>query len=138
MEFFIENIVLFILAIGSAVFLVWPRISKHLNAVSEVGPLEIVQIINKGKVFILDIRPENEFREGHLLGSKNIPDKGFEDRISEIEKFRGKNVIIVATSNGRAFRILMYLRKKGFENMTVLSGGITAWQQANLPLEKVK
>jgi len=137
-EFFIENIGLFIIAIGSMLFLIWPWISKQMNGVSEAEPLEIVRVINKGKTLIVDIRSEDEFGQGRLSGSKNIPDKGLSERIKEIEKYKTKTVILVSSNNSRAVNAFTLLRKNGFESIIILRGGVNAWQQANLPMEKTR
>ena len=138
MDFIIDNIILVVLALGSAGVLVWPSISKRINKVSELSALEVVQVMNRGKTVIVDMRLEAEFKKGHLIGSKNIPEGSLDERIGELEKFKTKNLVLVGSSNAKAVTSLMILRKKGFADINILSGGLNAWQQANLPMEKTE
>jgi rhodanese-related sulfurtransferase len=45
-------------------------------------------------------------------------------------------VVVVCASGARATRAAGKLRKMGYENTRVLSGGMRAWREANLPVEK--
>ncbi len=138
MDFIVENILLVILALGSAGVLLWPSISKRINKVAELSALEVVQVMNRGKTVILDLRLEKDFKEGHLIGSRNIPEKSLDERAGELEKFKNKDLVLVGSSNAKAVASLMHLRKRGFNDIKILSGGVNAWQQANLPMEKAE
>ncbi|OMH39340.1 rhodanese-like domain-containing protein [Motiliproteus sp. MSK22-1] len=94
------------------------------------------QMINKDEAVLLDIRPKKEFKTGHIVSSVNIPYAELDKRISEIQKFRDKPVIVVCnlgqTSSGAAKK----LKDAEFTNVVKLQGGITEWKSQNLPLTK--
>ena len=45
-------------------------------------------------------------------------------------------LVIVCPTGSRAQRAHAVLRKLGYENARVLSGGLAAWRAANLPVDK--
>jgi len=56
--------------------------------------------------------------------------------VGEIGKFKDKPVIVTDRSPARAGSACRYLRREGFSNVFRLKGGLAAWQQASLPVEK--
>jgi rhodanese-related sulfurtransferase len=54
----------------------------------------------------------------------------------QLEKHRDKPIIAVCRSGSRSGAACSLLRKKGFENVKNLRGGIMAWESANLPVKR--
>ena len=67
MKFFIDNIVLFAMALISAGMLLWPGLQRRG---AKVSILQATQMLNQGKTLLLDVREEAEFAAGivHLEG----------------------------------------------------------------------
>ncbi len=57
-------------------------------------------------------------------------------RLGELDKFKDKPVIVVCQSGNRSSSTCNALTKRGFEKVYNLSGGISAWEQAGLPVTK--
>ncbi|MGH8677823.1 MAG: rhodanese-like domain-containing protein [Burkholderiales bacterium] len=136
LEFIKNNIWLVAAAIVSGGYLVWPWFAKRLSGAQEVGPLEAVQLINRKDALVLDVREQGEFNGGHIANAKNIPAGALEKRVEDLAKFKSKPLVIACANGGRSHAACATLKKLGFENVYVLSGGVGAWQQANLPVEK--
>ncbi len=93
---------------------------------------------NDNAVFI-DIRSKKDFRKGHLPEAINVPAGKIEERLSSLEKFGSKKIIIYCDTDPRANDACIKLRKMHAEApLHVLVGGIAAWQEANLPISKEK
>jgi rhodanese-related sulfurtransferase len=45
-------------------------------------------------------------------------------------------VVLVCPTGARASRAVALMKKAGYENVKTLSGGLSAWREANLPVEK--
>jgi rhodanese-related sulfurtransferase len=136
LEFVQNNIWLFLVAVVSGGMLVWPLIAKHMTGAREVGPVEAVQLINRKDALVLDVREPGEFGAGHIVGARNIPLGALEKRTSELEKFRSRPVLVACGTGTRSQAAFGGLKKLGFSDVYVLSGGMHAWQQASLPVEK--
>jgi rhodanese-related sulfurtransferase len=130
------NMLLFGLAVSSGVMLLWPLLTRPFRMSHEVGALEAVQLINRRDALVLDVRDTGDYAAGHIANAKHVPEAQLADRIKELEKYRSRPVIVSCRSGTRASSVSSMLRKKGFTEAFALRGGIAAWQQASLPLEK--
>lgn len=130
------NMALFGAAIVSGVLLLWPFIGKLFRPGQEVGPLEAVQLMNRRDAVVLDVREPAEYKAGHITNARNVPEKQLESRVKELEKVKTKPIIVCCPRGNRSASIAGMLRKQGFTEVVSLRGGLAAWQQANMPLEK--
>jgi rhodanese-related sulfurtransferase len=135
-EFIRNNIWLVLAALASGGYFLWPWISRSAGGGNEVGPMAAVQLINRKNAVVLDVREQGEFNGGHISGAKNFPVASIEKRASDLKKYTNKTVLILCASGTRSRAACAALRKMGFEDVHVLSGGMAAWKQANLPVEK--
>ncbi|OGT52083.1 MAG: hypothetical protein A3F17_08265 [Gammaproteobacteria bacterium RIFCSPHIGHO2_12_FULL_41_15] len=101
----------------------------------KVSPQDAVQLINRKHAIVLDIRSEDEFKRGHIINSIFMPIDELESRLSKLKKNKAKPVLLVCTAGLRVEKVAKALVEQQFENVYVLAGGLTAWKQANCPLE---
>ncbi len=131
MKFFIDNIWLILTALLSGGALLWPSLTRGKNTLTT---LQATQLLNKGKVTIVDVRSADEFKAGHLKQSKNIPLDQLGTRVAELDK--SSPILVVCGVGTRAARGASQLRRSGFDNVYVLGGGFTEWQSQGLPTAK--
>ena len=88
-------------------------------------------------VFVLDVRSPDEFASetGHLKNAKLIPVQELEGRIAELSAYKDRTIVAYCRSGSRSAKASDILSKKGFKVVNV-EGGITAWNQSGLPIEK--
>lgn len=96
---------------------------------------ELTAQINGGAAVLLDVRAHKEFSGGHITGSLNIPFDKLDSRIAELDKHKGKTLIVIDAMGQHAGSVCAKLKKVGFE-ATRLSGGIASWRGDNLPVVK--
>ena len=108
----------------------------RLRGYQAVGPAESVNLINHQDAIVLDVRENKEYQSGHILNSIHIPQSALAKRITELEKYKSRPVIVGCRSGSRSAFACGLLKKHGFENVYTLSGGVMAWQNANLPLTR--
>jgi len=130
------NMVLFGAAVVTGGMLVWPLISRMVRPGNEVGPLDAVQLINRRDAVVIDVRDASDYAAGHVTNARHIPEGELAGRMKELEKFRARPIIVACRSGTRAASAAALLRKHGFAEAFALRGGIAAWQQAGMPLEK--
>ena len=133
MKFLIDQIFLIGIVALSGGALLWPVLTQRGK---KVTPAEAVQLINRGKTTILDVRDGKEYAEGHLPDARHIPAGELKQRVAELDKFKSRTLVVVCQKGGRAFGAAKLLGGAGFENVVVLDGGQAAWQTAGLPLTK--
>ncbi len=134
LKFVLDNWVLFLAAITSGLLLLWPAITRGGGA-GRVTPAQAVQLINREKAVLIDVCEPAEFAAGHAVGAKSVP-LGSLEASNELPKNKSVPVVLVCASGARAMRAAGILKKRGFEHPHVLAGGLAAWREANLPVEK--
>lgn len=124
------------LAVSSGGMLLWPLISRPFRQTHEVGAIEAVQMINRRDAVVLDVRDTGDFAAGHIAGARHIPEAKLAERMKELEKYKSRPIVVSCKTGSRAPAVSGQLRKQGYAEVFALRGGVQAWQQAGLPLEK--
>jgi rhodanese-related sulfurtransferase len=136
-EFLINNVALVALFLASGVMLVWPELSKLAGGGdASLGTLEATRLMNQSNALVLDIRDGKDFAAGHLPRARHIPLAELEGRAAEIQKFKDKPVLVTCRSGNRSGAATRVLKKLGFTSVFQLKGGLVAWEQASLPVER--
>ena len=133
MKFIIDNWMLLLLAAASGGLLLWQALQK--NAGGSVGTAEAVRLINREKGVLIDVCEPAEFAAGHAVGSRNIP-RGSLVGAKALPSNKALPLVLLCASGARAGRAAGLLRKAGYENATAVSGGMSAWRAAGLPVDK--
>jgi hydroxyacylglutathione hydrolase len=93
---------------------------------------EFKNLLDSGSdLTLLDVRSEEGWREGHIPGSMNIYSGHLEDRMGGIP--RDKPVVVVCNVGNRATHAASLLKREGFEDVSVILGGMIAWNAAGYP-----
>ena len=108
-----------------------------INATSKKGgtkisPQNLVELSNNETAFIVDLRDSEQFQNGHITGSINIPFLNLSNRTNEIPQ--DKSVILVCEMGNVSPNAGELLKKEGFKELLILRGGINEWRIQNLPL----
>ena len=77
-----------------------------------------------------------EFAAGHVGGAKNVPLSQLEERLPTLVKNKAVPVVLVCASGARANRAVAVAKKLGYDKAEALAGGLKAWREASLPIEK--
>jgi len=132
-KFVIDNWMLITIALTSGAMLVWPVIQQSGGGLTTGAA---VHLINREKAVVVDVCETEEFAQGHIGGAKNIPLGQLEQRLPELVKNKALPLILVCPTGARANRALATAKKLGYEKAQALAGGLKAWREANLPIEK--
>lgn len=135
MNFVIENWMLFSVALASGGMLLWPMLSGAAGS-SALSASGAVQLINREKAVVVDVREAEEFAAGHIVGAKNVPVAQLEDRLPAVVKNKGLPLLLVCPTGARANKAVATAKKLGYEKAQAIGGGIKGWREAGLPLEK--
>lgn len=85
-----------------------------------------LELENNKSINLIDVRTPEEYRAGHIPGSRNVP----LDQIGEIEKAvsdRDAKLFVYCLSGGRSASACAYLVRMGYTNVVNI-GGIASWR----------
>jgi rhodanese-related sulfurtransferase/DNA-binding HxlR family transcriptional regulator len=104
------------------------------DALEPISREELIARMRDDLVTVLDVRPEGEFRLGHLPSALNIPLPELEHRLAELPRDRE----VVAYCRGPycvlSFEAVAALRERGYV-VHRLEDGYPEWKAAGLPIE---
>jgi hydroxyacylglutathione hydrolase len=94
-------------------------------------PSEIADRVERGEVTLIDVRSQVEWDAGHIPQAMHL-------FLGRLPKTQGqiptdKPVLVQCRSGARSAVAASYLQAAGIKNVINLTGGITAWQNAQLP-----
>jgi len=137
-EFIVNNLALVALFVVSGAMLIYPELTRFgfSGGSQQVGTLDATRLMNQGNSLVLDVREAKEFTEGRLPRSRHIPLAELDGRIGEIAKFKERPVLLTCRTGARSAGAARALKKAGFTQVFQLKGGISAWREAGLPIEK--
>lgn len=95
---------------------------------------ELLERLGRGEVTLVDARPQDEYRAGHIFGARSIPIAELPDRLEEIPTDRDVVVYCRGRYSFLSLNAVTLLRKRGFRAMR-LPEGVTEWRTAGLPVE---
>jgi len=100
-----------------------------------VSPYEAVKLMNHEKAKVLDFRDRTLFDQGHIVNSVQAEVSSLDQHIKKWHKQKQRPIIVLADA-----RTLLLVKKQlsqaGFQRIVTIQGGLKAWQDAKLPLEK--
>ena len=136
-EFAGNNIVLAGVWVALVAMLIFSYVSSLTSSIKEVSTHDATLMINKEDAVVLDIRAQKEFKAGHILGARQIkPEALRETNFNTLENSKDKPIIVVCVMGNQARGTANAMSKAGFSKVSVLKGGMNAWQSASLPISK--
>lgn len=114
--------------------IIFEEMRSKLSGLPSLSAQELTQKMNHDEGVVIDIRDKQAFESGHILGSLNVPLSGPEPDLKKLDVYKDKTIIII--HNGTVVPApIIALAKNGYK-MCTLAGGLTAWREAGLPLNK--
>ena len=93
---------------------------------------------------VIDVREPSEFETGHIPGAINIPRGVLEFQVDAHPavanvsdpalSHKERPIVVVCRTGGRAALSAVNLQRLGFADVRSITGGVTAWGEAGLPL----
>lgn len=102
--------------------------------IKQINVGEVIGMMRSGECQVIDVREFSEFGAERIEGARLMPLSNFEQHTDDIDRF--KPVYLMCRSGGRAKQAAEKLVNKGFTDVSVIEGGMTAWTGANLPVIK--
>jgi rhodanese-related sulfurtransferase len=129
------NPLLAAVALISGGMLLWPLVRRTAGG-PRITTTQAIELINRQDALVVDVRDPGDFAAGHILGAKNLPLARVEEGAGEIAKKKERPLIVYDDGGERSTKAAAALKKQGFTQVANLAGGLGAWRQAGLPVEK--
>lgn len=110
--------------------------------IREVAPQDFSA--DRGAAVVIDVREPAEFQTGHLADAINLPRGVLEFQIEthpavapagdQAPPDKARPIVLYCRTGGRAALAAVSLQRMGFTDVSSISGGITGWSDAGLPV----
>lgn len=135
MEFLQQNWYWAALAAASGAWLL-VDLARSQGDKSMLSPVEATLLINREDAIVIDVREQGEYAQGHIPNARHVPLGEISRRAGELDKFKGRPVILCCASGTRSASALSQLKKAGFEKLYNLRGGLAEWEKAGQPISR--
>ncbi len=133
-EFAENNLILFVALVFVLGMITFTEYQRLFSGIVQLSVPDAIRLQNDEDTIFVDVREANEFKAGHIIDAKNHPLSGFGKNLSQLNKHQNAHVIVYCATGTRSTRACSKLKKQEFNSVYNLSGGVSAWQKANLPL----
>ena len=93
-----------------------------------IPPQKFKELLQEGPGDIIDVRTRNEYNNGHLKKTDynyDMSSSDFEENVEKLDK--DKNYFLYCRTGARSGRATQMMKRKGFENVYQLHGGIATY-----------
>src|SRR6185295_9600111 len=129
------NPLLAITALVAGGMLLWPLVRRTTGG-PYVNTTRAIELINREDGLVLDVRDAAEYGAGHILGARHLPLDRIDEGGGDLAKKKERPLIVYDDGGERSAKAAAALKRQGFTRVASLTGGLGAWRQAGLPVEK--
>jgi SulP family sulfate permease len=98
---------------------------------AKISPHELfARLQSDDPIQLIDLREPREYRQGHIVEARLLP---LPDLLLKSEELNGNHpVVLICRSGRRSARAAHFLHGEGYRDLSVLEGGMIAWEAAGL------
>ena len=110
----------------------WQESGNPINSVGKMSVPELKSKLEEAELLLLDVREPNEWKEeGIIEGAKCIHFADLPDKMSSLPK--NKPIAVTCSVGNRASTAVSILEREGFNDLSNVLGGMTAWTNLGYP-----
>lgn len=115
-----------------------PRLVGRLRQRPMLEVEELKTHLDSGEALLLDVRTRDDFdgEQGHISGALNLPLEDLFGRLDELGADPEQTITIVCRTDRRSAKAAALLAQRGFADVHVVRGGMTAWLDRGWPVER--
>ncbi|HWS27426.1 MAG TPA: rhodanese-like domain-containing protein [Xanthomonadales bacterium] len=138
LEFVTNHPILWTLAVVLLVALAALELRNRARGTINLSIFDFTRQLNSENTLLIDLRPGADFDKGHIRGARHLTPSQVDPSAKEISKFKDGSVLLYCQSGITSGEVADRLLKAGFAKVYSLKGGISAWMQDQLPVERGK
>lgn len=124
-------------AVAVLALLVFEELKNKIGGIPRISAQDATLLLNREHAVAIDLRNQQAFASGHILGAINLARTDFDAHIKKIGSHKDNTLILIDDTDANAASIGAKLQKNGFAKIHILAGGIQTWKDAHLPLTKI-
>jgi rhodanese-related sulfurtransferase len=126
---FILNHYILVLALAVVTYLlIQEAFDGVFNKTRTISPLLAVAKMNNAETLLIDVREPPEFVVSYIEQSTNTPLSKLPELLPTLEDHKNKPLLVICQNGSRSASAGKILTKAGFEQVFVITGGVTAWE----------
>jgi len=114
----------------------WTVLKEQSSQLKSITSDQLTRLVNQQNAVLVDTRSPEHFQAGHIVNAVNIPVNELDQASKKLPKGKKRPVVIYCHSGRTSMKACQQLEKQGFEQIFNLKGGINAWVNDKLPLNK--
>ncbi len=107
---------------------------KMSNVSSDVSSNQVLDWLNTGEIFLVDLRSPEDFEQSRIAGSFLLPRSRLD--LASFPKVPGLRTVFVCDQGSVAPKLADDMANAGTENVYALKGGLNAWRAAGFELDE--
>lgn len=112
----------------------WQRAGEPVATLPQTTPGELHEALASGEeVIVLDVRSDGEWRSGHIAGAVHVMGGLLPERLDEVPG-DGRPIAVICGSGYRSTVAASVLERAGRTHLRSVTGGMSAWKSAGLPV----
>ena len=100
-----------------------------------IEPDDALNVMEKNKPYIMDVRAFDSYRKPHVRGAQSVPIDDIEDYVPLLPEDRDASIITVCDRGNLSLFGVLYLTSLGYKNALSLNGGTLGWIDRGYPTE---
>lgn len=114
----------------------WMEEGLPVRVLPQVSVQDLREAHSSGRWRVVDVREREEWTEGHIQGACHMNFKEMGDGAQEFPFQREESLALVCSSGMRSSTGASLLLRRGFERLTNVVGGMSAWRAAGFEVVK--
>jgi len=112
----------------------WREQGLPIEMLATTSALETANWMQQGRVHVIDVRDEYEWDEKHIPGAVHNFVGYLEGNLPQLSK--DSEIVVHCNVGHRSGLAVSILKRHGFTRVHNMLGGLKAWEELDLPLEK--
>ncbi|MEQ1557609.1 MAG: rhodanese-like domain-containing protein [Methyloglobulus sp.] len=128
-EFILNHYILALAFVAVSYLLIQDLFDSALKKFGFVSPMLAVTKMNNENTVVIDVREQDEFNKGHIDTAINMPLSKLKDHTAKLDDYKNNQVLLVCQDGTRSSTAGKIITKAGLNQVFVITGGMTAWQE---------
>lgn len=118
----------------------WTAAGNHVESVPQIDVHELHHKLSTNGLQVLDVRDSEEWDEGHIDRAHHLPYTRMVDQLTSpamldtLPLAKDQHIAVTCATGKRSSTAISIMLRDGFEHVYNVTGGMTAWEAAGLPM----